>query len=290
MVNRLLRTAVLLTCFTAGFGALGEETPPAGERAAPGEGPPAVEAVYKRREVGFTYRSDIAVYDCGALKTRVASILRAMGARDDVQVRVDDCFTSTVPSMPPGSMSPGSMSRESMSRPYPPDPTDPWRNTRTSRLSSQFDVRDGQLVHVRINVMWPTEVTPQILTEIKKDASRRDLISRVTGDPAARLNDPIVFPAARQQVTLSRKTIGLAPIECELLDQMSTGVFRKLDVRVVNRSVLCNRDGSSRIPPQMTVESLAPLPIGAVQLPSMEGEEEATEDEDSAATEAPSPP
>jgi len=175
------------------------------------------------------------------------------------------------------------MPPESMSNPYPPDPTDPW-NTRSRRLTGQMDERQ-QMVHVRVSVMWPTEVTPQVLAEMKKDASRRDLISRVTGNPAARLNDPVVFQAARQQFTLSRKTIGIEPIECELLDQLSTGVFRKLDVRVVSRSMLCDRDGNSRIPPQMTVETLAPLAIGAVQLPSMGDEEEA----DPATEETPAP-
>ena len=38
-----------------------------------------------------------------------------------------------------------------------------------------------------------------MLAEIEKDKSRRDLISRVTGDPRAALNDPIVFPAERKQ-------------------------------------------------------------------------------------------
>lgn len=271
MLDRLRCTAVLLTCFAAGTGALAGEAPPPESAAAAGGPPGSVAAVYKLRDVGFQYRSAVAIYSCGALRDRVANILRAMGARDDVQVRVDDCFSSM---MPP----------ESMSTPYPPDPTDPWR-TRSNRLTSQAEDRQ-QAVYVRVNVMWPTEVTPQILAEMKKDASRRDLISRVTGNPAARLNDPVVFQAARQQFTLSRKSIGLDPIECELLEQMSTSLFRKLDVRIVNRSLLCDRDGRSRLPPQMTVETLAPIAVGAVALPSMGDEEDA----DPAAEETPSPP
>lgn len=260
MVHRLRRTAVMLICFATGFGVLADEAPSEATPTPPGAGLAAVDAVYKLHQVGFQYRSTVAVYSCGALKDRVASVLRAMGARDDVQVRVDDCFSSM-------------MIPDSVSNPYPPDATDPF-GTRQRRLTGTKDERQ-QVAHVRISVMWPTEVTPQILDEMKRDASRRDLISRVTGNPAARLNDPVVFPAARQQITLSRKTIGLDPVECELLDQMS-GMFRKLDVRVVSRSVMCDRDGRSRIPPQMTVETLAPLAIGAVQLPSM-GDEEETE-------------
>ena len=261
MIDPLRCTVVLLTCFVAGSGALFAEVP-AEPPVTAGAGPTSIQAVYKLQEVSFQYRSAVAVYSCGALKDRVASILRAMGARDDVEVRVDDCFSSMMPPEP-------------ISTPYPSDPTDPWGSRRTSRLTNPMDDRQ-QTVFVRIKAMWPTEVTPQILAEMKKDASRRDLISRVTGNPAARLNDPVLFPAARQRFTLSHKTIGLDPIECELLDQLSSGVFRKLDVRVVSRSMLCDRDGRSHIPPQMTVETLAPLPIGAVQLPSMGDEEEET--------------
>ncbi len=259
MVNRLQRTAVLLVGFATGFHALAGDSPPVEEQApSEAEPPPSVAAVFKLREVSFQYRSAVALYSCDALKDRVASILRAMGARDDVQVKASDCFTSM---MPP----------ELMSDPFPPGPSDPWRNSPASRYTDRSTNRE-QMVHVRISVMWPTEITPQILAEMKKDASRRDLISRVTGNPAARLNDPVIFQAARQQFTLSRTTIGIEPIECELLDQMSTSVFRKLDVRVINRSLLCDRSGVSRIPPQITVETLAPLPIGAVRQPSLEGD------------------
>ncbi|HMN44116.1 MAG TPA: hypothetical protein PKE27_06080 [Povalibacter sp.] len=271
-MDRLRRTAVLLTCFLMSGGVLGAEEPPAGKPAVTGGESAPVEAVYKLHQVGFHYRSDVAVYACDALKGRVAGILRAMGARDDVEVRVDNCFASM-------------MSAEPVANPFPPDPTDPWRNRRSSTLTGQTENR-GQMVGVRVNVMWPTEVTPQILAEMKKDASRRDLISRVTGNPAARLNDPVVFPAARQQFTLSRKTIGIEAIECELLEQMSTGLFRKLGVRVISRSVMCDRDGRSHLPPQMTVETLVPLAIGATQLPSMED----AGDADPAAAETPSSP
>jgi hypothetical protein len=122
----------------------------------------------------------------------------------------------------------------------------------------------------------PTEVTPEVLAEMERDKKRRELVSRVTGDPSAKFDDPIVFTAQRQPVTLSRRTIGLEPQECELLEQMSTSVFRKLDVRVVRRSSSCGRNQISHIPPQLTVEALigTPLPTSTIQQTPPAGEED----------------
>lgn len=205
-------------------------------------------AVWKVTEVGFSYRSSIAIYSCSALQDRVASILRAIGARDDLDVRVTNCDTFDVPSVVP--------SEESRSA---------WRTPSNSVLNRRTD--RGQLAGVRVRLMMPTEVTPEVLAEIDRDKSRRELVSRVTGNPAARLNDPIVFPAQRQTITLSHRSIGLEPEECELLDQISTGVFRQLGVRVVRRSFTCDRNRVSRIPPELTVEAFVGIPFGTSTAP-----------------------
>lgn len=107
--------------------------------------------------------------------------------------------------------------------------------------------------------MMPVEVTPEVLEELKKDKSRRELISRVTDNPNVGLDEPIVFPARREHITLSRRTIDLEPEECELLDQMSRGIFRELGLRVVKGHPSCDRDRVSHIPPQLTVEALMPI-------------------------------
>ena len=110
--------------------------------------------------------------------------------------------------------------------------------------------------------MSPVAVTPEVLAEIDRDKSRRELVSRVTGNPAAAMNDPIVFAAQRQTVTLSRQTMRLEPEDCELLEQIATNVFRELDVRVVRRSSTCDARQPSAIAPQLTVEAL--LPTGGI--------------------------
>jgi hypothetical protein len=126
-------------------------------------------------------------------------------------------------------------------------------------------------------MMIPIEVTPEVLAELKRDKSRRELVSHVTGNPAAKFNDPIVFMAQWQTVTLSRETIGLEPEECELLDQMSASVLRELGVRVIHRDFSCDPNRVSRIPPELVVETLLVAPLGtsdAQQAPAA-GEDDA---------------
>ena len=76
------------------------------------------------------------------------------------------------------------------------------------------------------------------------------------------LNDPILFAATRQQVTLSHETIKLGPEHCELLDQMITHVFRDFDLKAVHKNMNCDAHQKSNFPPSATVDAL--LPVGYV--------------------------
>lgn len=196
-------------------------------------------AVWKLRELSFVYGSSTAVYSCSALQARVASILRAVGARADVEVKVDHCGEFITP--PDAGMN---------------DPGSSWE-TPSDRLPDRA-TDHRETAHVQVSVMMPTEVTPEVLAEIQRDKSRRELVQRVTGNAASKLTDPNVFTAQWQHVTLSRKTIGLEPAECELLDQMSRGVLRELGVRVVRRGFACDPRRVSQISPELEVEALLP--------------------------------
>lgn len=260
MTDRLRRAGVVfaLTSLAACSEAAAQEQAQVPEQTPTQTQEQAVIAVWKAREVDFLYRSSVAIFSCSALQDRVIAILRGVGARDDVQVRVDDCGNSFLPSDAP-SHAPNTWDTGNASNTWP---------TPSSRFSTQPTARQ-QTSHVRARVMWPTEVTQEILGELDRDKSRRELVSRVTGNPAAMLDDPVAFKAKRQAITLSHKTIGLDPVECELLEQMSTSVFRELGIRVVRRSSSCGRNSVSRIPPQMTVESLIGIPFAAQQMPSV---------------------
>lgn len=214
-----------------------------------------IAAVWQPRKISFSYGSATTIFTCSALESRVASILRAVGARDDLKVRATGCSESIA--APPSRVNPGNVNSPG-SVTSARGVSDPFRDQGT----------DGrQFVNVYVQMMLPTEVTPDVLAELKKDKSRRELVSRVTANPAARFNDPILFSAQWEPVTLSRKTIGIESEECELLDQMSPGVFRDLGMEVLRSGVMCSPD--SRIPPEVVVEALRPTPFeGGSALPA----------------------
>ena len=200
-------------------------------------------AVWKERKMSFHYSSSIAVYACKALEGRVADLLRAVGARDDIRVHANNCDQTLTPASP-GVIGPsGRTTARPMSAPYP---------------EGRLDPAGRQSVFLLVTLMMPTEVTPEVLAELEKDKQRRELVARVSGNPAAKFNDPVIFAAERQKVTLSQKTVGLEPEECELVDQMSTTVFRELGVNVVRKRTNCDRTRPSMAPPELVVESLMP--------------------------------
>ena len=216
--------------------------------AALAEEPKQVAAVFKLREVQFVYRTVVNFFACDELRRDVAVILRAMGARDDVQVRVNDCELVLMPDQ--------RASSGGWDRFHPERPPDPFRNFE--------DDDQQQFSTVYVKAMFPIEATPEVLKEIDKDKSRRDLISRVTGDPAAALNEPIVYPAERKQITLSQGTLRLRPEHCELLEQMIPSLARQLDFKMISKQLSCDRYGRSQFAPKVTLEVLwptgAPLP------------------------------
>lgn len=240
------------------------------EQAAP------ITAVYKSQEFSFQYRSSNRYYPCHELEHRVAVILVAVGARDDISVKARNCDGFMIDN--DNNIDPMT-GRDSM------DPFERDRWGSSSRFGRANDRRE-QYASVRVQLMIPVEVTPQILKDIEKDKSRRELVSRVTGNMAAAFNEPIIFEAQRQEVTLSQRTIKLRAEDCELLEQMTMSVFRKLDVKVLRRNTSCGpRDAASRIPPQMVAEAL--LPTGSL-LPMPDPEKEKQKAQGSApATEQP---
>jgi hypothetical protein len=230
-------------------------------------------AVLKQHDVDFFYRSAVAPFSCDALERRVMSVLHALGAREDMEVKVSNCnYSSSSQTTIDTGQNPSDRYRT---------PSDPWARSSDPFGSTSDRFRNRatnweQSSHIRVRLMMPVEVTPEVLAELKKDKSRRELISRATDNPNVALDDPIVFPARRENITLSRRTLDLEPEECELLEQMSTSIFRELGLRVVNGRPSCDRDGISHIPPQLTVEALLPIMPGVPQpSPPGAGEKEA---------------
>ena len=211
--------------------------------------PKQVAAVLKLHEVQFVYRTVVNFFACDELRRDVAIIMRTLGARDDVQVRVNNCELVLTPRQ--------QASADGWDRFHPERLPDPFRN---------FDEDQQQFSTVYVKAMFPIEATPEVMKEIDKDKSRRDLISRVTGDQAAALNEPIVFPAERKQITLSRGTLSqgtfrLRPEHCELLEQMLPTLARQLGFKVLSKQLACDRYGRAQFTPKVTVEVLWPTGV-----------------------------
>jgi hypothetical protein len=222
-----------------------------------------IAAVWKKEEVLFTYQSTIAIYNCDALENRVASLLYAVGARQDMDIKVTGCSHSAVPIDTP-----------SIDRPVVPGGAPPiGRTSRTwapgAGSSYLQPARREQISTVHVRLSMPVEMTPDVVAELEADKSRRELISRVTGNPIPRFDDPIPFAAERRVVTLSYKTVRIEPAECELLDQLVTSSFRNLGLRVVRQGYSCNRNRVSNIYPSLDVEALVPAQFEPEEIPQV---------------------
>jgi hypothetical protein len=223
--------------------------------------PGQVPAVLKSREVDFIYRSTRTPLACDQLRNRVANVLRAVGARDDIRVDARECdsFLAPDPRMRPSQS--GSRVQGTFEPRAGGDMTDPMNDRTTDRMrmtrSDRYDRDRSQTTPVHIQLMMPTVITPEILDEVERDKSRRALVSRVQGNKSAVLDDPIYFPAERREITLSHDTLELEPMDCELLEQMQRTVFRELDLKVTSAALSCDSD--SYIKPRLTVDALVPV-------------------------------
>lgn len=197
-------------------------------------------AVWKAQRIDFYYRSSTAIYSCSALKRRIETILYSVGAGDGLQVDTSGCDPM---------LSPPAQTMPSM----------PGRQTRTDDMFRNKPSHGEQYAHVRIFVKSPVEATPEVMAALKKDKPHRELLAKVTGRPEAAIEAETQFQAQREQITLSRDSIGLEAAECELLDQLVNTVFADLNVRVVSRDYSCSPGHTSRIPPKITVDALMPV-------------------------------
>jgi len=224
------------------------------QQSAPAQEP--VTAVLKMKEADFAYRSTRNYLSCDELINGIAVILRALGARDDVQVRTTNCGINGAPDL----------TVTDNSTPWNNNPSSSSSWDRSTQQQSPMERMRGttprQNTTLHIWALMPVVATPAVAKEMEQDKARRELVSRVTGNMNVALNDPILFAATRQEVTLSHETIKIEPHHCELLEQMMSSVFRKLDLKVTHKNLSCDPHQRSNFPPSATVEAL--LPVGYV--------------------------
>lgn len=200
-----------------------------------------VTAVWKERQLRFSYHRSDAVHSCSELQSRITNVLRAAGARPDLKVTVRNCDVLGV------------------SRPAPGHDGIGWpQDALRRRPGYGSGVEARQEIDVYLHLWMPVETTPEVIAELKADRKRRELITEVTGDPLPLFDDPIPFTAQWQVVTLSRKTTGIEPADCELLERLVASSFKTLGIQVVRRNFACHRGWVSHIAPTLDVKALIP--------------------------------
>lgn len=118
----------------------------------------------------------------------------------------------------------------------------------------------ARLPRVEIALTAPVAVTPEVLAELDKTRSTRELTARVRGDSKQADLQEQQFGAQWQRVSLSRGKLNLEPGDCELIDQLKDKVFPKLAIRIVADEVQCVPNQISMTQPRLIVEALTPLP------------------------------
>jgi hypothetical protein len=112
---------------------------------------------------------------------------------------------------------------------------------------------------VRIVAALPVEATPEVLAELAKDASTRELAAKVQGKSPDEATAQ--FPARPRRVQFVSGGLSfLKDGDCELMEQMRDRVFGPLGVKVIESSLRCVPRQVTIGAIRMTVEVLEPLP------------------------------
>ena len=117
------------------------------------------------------------------------------------------------------------------------------------------------LPHARIRAAMPQAATPELLAELARDASQRELVARSTGK-SADVNEPTAQFAARTR-RIEFKDDPLSHIEagdCELVEQLRDHVFVPLGARVVEDRMRCTPKQLNLNGVRLTIEVLEPVP------------------------------
>ena len=94
---------------------------------------------------------------------------------------------------------------------------------------------------VRIRLSSPVEATPQVLAELSKTRSTRELIARVRGGQAVSSGIDAQFPAQWKRVSLARGArFRLDSGDCELVDAFKRQVMPQLAIRIVQDAMRCS--------------------------------------------------
>jgi len=181
------------------------------------DGTTPVMAVWVEQEIYFPYNSVTAYYSCEGLKSKVTSILEAIGARPGFKVTARGCFN---------------------------------RRSGAELMPS-----------LEIVAAMPRAATPEVLSQLAKDASRQELAAKAGGKAPSTPDATAEFPARPRQVEFKDTQLGmLQPGDCDLVEQMIDKVFVPLGAKVVAQDMNCFPRTLNRGIISLTIEVLEPVP------------------------------
>jgi hypothetical protein len=116
---------------------------------------------------------------------------------------------------------------------------------------------------VKIVAAFPAAATPELLSQLASEASKRELAARATGKAHPVAEATAQFPARVRRVEFKSGRSSLEDLQdgdCELIEQMRDRVFGQLGVKVVDDHVHCVPRQVSLGAVRMTLEVLEPVP------------------------------
>jgi hypothetical protein len=116
---------------------------------------------------------------------------------------------------------------------------------------------------VRIVAAFPAPATPELLSQLASEASKRELAARATGKPDPVAEATAQFPSRVKRVEFRSGGSSIDDLQdgdCELMEQMRDRVFGQLGVKVVEDRIHCVPRQVSIGAVRMTVELLEPVP------------------------------
>lgn len=114
--------------------------------------------------------------------------------------------------------------------------------------------------NIHIDALAPAEATLEVVNEIKKDDSYRELIERVNGKREKKIDAGEQFPAQWRDVQVGRG-LDLTSSDCDLLRQVQRQLLPELAVKVKDTNRTCDsRDPGGMREPYLDLQVLQPLP------------------------------
>ena len=117
---------------------------------------------------------------------------------------------------------------------------------------------------VKILAAFPAPATPELLSRLASEASKRELVARATGKPDPVAEATAQFPARVKRVEFRSGRSSLDDLQdgdCELMEQLlRSHVFDEFGVKVVEEQISCVPRQVTLGAVRMTVEVLEPVP------------------------------